>query len=494
MPEHKKAPYEKSVYNIFVGGIHIESSTFTPYRSGEKDFHITRGEELLRRYPKIDRVQLIPIMHARALPGGIVKRSFYEKFIKEFLEILKSKLKQQRIDGFFLDIHGAMSIEGSMDAEGDLIKTVRDIIGCGVPISVSMDLHGNVSKRLFDLSAVLTCCRTAPHTDVFETRGRAIRSLVSVLDNKAQGKKLTKAMVPIPILLPGEKTSTEKDPAKDLYNKIPELLKKDGMLDLSIWMGFPWADQPRSRAAVCAYGFDKQNTVSCAKSLAEAFWNYKDDFKFVGPAATLKEGLKIASESSKRPYFLSDTGDNPGAGGDNDSVIVLKEILNSGLEKQKKIALLSIKDEECVNDLKNKAIGEQAQVKIGGKISKSLCGPVSAKMRIANRYFDPVAKESVVLKKDNLTLVVTSNRYQFATEAAFKNAGLGNFSDYDIVVVKMGYLEPDLSRAAKGWTMLLTRGSVNQDLKSLDYKHLSRPLYPFDDNFAPNLSADIQQA
>ena len=58
-------------YNIFVGGIHIESSTFTPYRSGEKDFHITRNDELLKRYPWVDkykdRINLIPIMHARAL-------------------------------------------------------------------------------------------------------------------------------------------------------------------------------------------------------------------------------------------------------------------------------------------------------------------------------------------------------------------------------------------------------------------------------------------
>ncbi len=485
----------KMRYNIFAGGIHIESSTFTLYRSGEKDFRIARGEELLRRYPGVDKskVNLIPIMHARALPGGVVKRGFYEKFINEFIKALDSALKEYRIDGFLLDIHGAMSVEGSMDAEGDLIRAIRNKIGDGVPISASMDLHGNVSKELFNLSAVLTCYRTAPHTDAYETRRRAINSLVAVLDNKRQGNKLTKAMASVPILLPGEQTSTEVEPAKKLYGSIPEPLKARGMLDASIWMGFPWADQPRCRAAVCAYGFDKENTASCAIKLSNALWSVRDEFKFVGPVASLRDGLKIAYDSKEKPYFLSDTGDNPGAGGDNDSVIVLREILNSGLEKQKSAVLLSIKDEECVQAFKNKAIGEREQVKIGGRISANVCEPVSVKMKLVNRYRDPVAGESVILQKDNLKVAVTSNRYQFATEAGFKNAGLGSYDDYDIVIVKMGYLEPDLSSAAKGWTMLLTPGSVNQDLKSAGFKNLARPLYPFDKGFDFSPSLDVQQ-
>lgn len=115
-------------------------------------------------------------------------------------------------------------------------------------------------------------------------------------------------------------------------------------------------------------------------------------------------------------------------------------------------------------------------------------------MQIIKRYSDTIAGDSLVLKKDKLSLVVTSNRYQFTTEASFKKAGLGSYQDYDIIIVKMGYLEPDLSSAAKGWTMLLTPGSVNQDLKSLTYKNLTRPLYPFDDNFTPCLDVCVQEA
>ncbi|MDO5022546.1 MAG: M81 family metallopeptidase [Eubacteriales bacterium] len=484
-------------YNIFVGGIHIESSTFTPYRSNEKDFHITKGEELLKRYPWIDKysdkVNLIPIMHARALPGGIVERGFYEDYLKEFIEILNNKLKENRIDGFYLDIHGAMSLEGSLDAEGDFIKAIRDKIGVSVPLSASMDLHGNVSETLFELATVLTCYRTAPHIDALETRERTLANLIRVLDERKKGKQIIKTMVSVPILLPGEQTSTEVEPGKSLYKAIPEILKKDDLLDISIWVGFPWADQPRSHATVCAYGFDKNSTVASVKELSKKFWGYKDDFNFVGPVATLKDGLKKAMEAKEKPYFLSDTGDNPGAGGDDDTVVVLREILNQGLQSHKKIALVSIRDAETVKALKNNTIGDFVDVNLGGKINPALGGPVKTKMRLINRYNGKMAGESIILEKDNLKLAVTSNRYQFATEEGFKNAGLGEYADYDIVIVKIGYLEPDLSRAARGWTMLLTPGSVNQDLKSLDFKMLKRPLYPFDDGFTPDLEPLIRQ-
>lgn len=484
-------------YNIFVGGFHIESSTFTPYRSGEADFTVTEGEALLKRYPWMDkygdRVNLIPIRHARALPGGIVQRGFYEAFMRDFMATLDKELEKQPIDGFFLDIHGAMSLEGSMDAEGDLLRAIREKIGCEVPVCASMDLHGNVSDTLFDLSTVLTCYRTAPHIDAPETRERNMANLLAVLEGRKAGKKITKTRVAVPILLPGEQTSTEVEPGKSLYAMIPKLLRGEEVLDASIWMGFPWADQPRSHATVCAYGFDRQGTEACCKAIADQFWADKDNFDFVGPVSSLEEGLAKALNAAEKPYFLSDTGDNPGAGGDDDTVVVLRAVLAAGAEKHKKIALVSIKDAETVRALKDKRIGDWAEVSLGGKINPALGGPVQITAQVAHRYHDAMAGDSVVLKKDGLTLAVTSNRYQFATLAGFQEAGLGAYEDYDIVIVKIGYLEPDLSRAAKGWTMLLTPGSVNQDLKSQGFAHIARPLFPFDDGFAPDLTVQTAE-
>ena len=55
-----------------------------------------------------------------------------------------------------------------------------------------------------------------------------------------------------------------------------------------------------------------------AKSLAEHFWSVRNDFEFVAPTASLEEVLAKAIRSDKKPYFISDMGDNPTAGGAGD--------------------------------------------------------------------------------------------------------------------------------------------------------------------------------
>ena len=71
--------------------IHIESSTFTPYISTADDFIVTRGEELMDRFYWSDedwatQIEWIPVLHARALPGGVVERGAYDAWKAEILE------------------------------------------------------------------------------------------------------------------------------------------------------------------------------------------------------------------------------------------------------------------------------------------------------------------------------------------------------------------------------------------------------------------------
>ena len=50
----------------------------------------------------------------------------------------------------------------------------------------------------------------------------------------------------------------------------------------------------------------------------------------------------------------------------------------------------------------------------------------------------------------------------------------------DIVIVKIGYLEPELYDAAADWLLALTPGSVDQDLLRLGHHTLGGPVFPFD--------------
>ena len=217
---------------IAVGGLHTECSTYNPVLIRAQDFHVMRGDDLTASdyfafLPQPD-VQLLPLLHARAVPGGPVERATYEGFREEFLDRLKTALP---VDGVYLAMHGAMFVDTMQDAEGDFIEAVRTVVGADVPIAVSYDLHGNVSQRIIDQIDIFAAYRTAPHIDVAETMQRAWAMLLRCLRT---GERPFVTWAKIPVLMPGERSSTEDEPAASLYAALPAHDARPG-----IWSAAP---------------------------------------------------------------------------------------------------------------------------------------------------------------------------------------------------------------------------------------------------------------
>ena len=183
----------------------IESSTFSPAKTVEEDFKARVGNDVFDYYPFLSpdslnrqRAIWVPTLRGHALPGGIVTKEAYESLVGKTLNMLK---KDMPYDGeTFFDIHGAMSVEGIDDPEGDFIKRIRDLIGYETIISTSMDLHGNVSYELAKETDLITCYRLAPHEDALESKKRAVDNLLYRLETK-KGKPKYKARIEVPILL-----------------------------------------------------------------------------------------------------------------------------------------------------------------------------------------------------------------------------------------------------------------------------------------------------
>jgi microcystin degradation protein MlrC len=59
-----------------------------------------------------------------------------------------------------------------------------------------------------------------------------------------------------------------------------------------------------------------------------------------------------------------------------------------------------------------------------------------------------------------------------------------------LIVVKIGYLVPELYEMRADWIMALTPGGVDQDLERLGYQRIKRPMFPLDEDMEdPDLSA-----
>lgn len=470
---------------IAIAGIAIESSTFSPAVSLMSDFRIRETDSLLSDYPflhpdsgVVDRAIWLPALKARAMPGGIVKREVYEELSLRIIEMLKASLP---LDGFFFDIHGAMSVEGLPDPEGDLIERIRKVIGPDVLVSSCMDLHGSVSHRLAKNVDLITCYRMAPHDDAMNSRRRAVVNLLDRLES-GKGKPAYKAWIRVPVLLPGEKTSTRVEPAKSLYAMIPRLVDGDGMIDASIWMSYPWADEPRNHAVVMAYGDDKRAVAAAAGKLAQQFWSVRRDFAFVAPTDYLDVCLQSALNSEIKPFVISDMGDNPTAGGAGDVTWTLTELLKRPEFKDpdsKSLIYASIPDAGFVSRAIATGVDGIIDIEAGARVDSRYAPPVRLNGRITAIYKDDVGGDVVVVKIGSISVIVTERRKAYHYEEYFTQLGL-HPRETDIVVVKIGYLVPELYDLQKGWMMALTPGGVDQDLLRIPYKNIIRPIFPLD--------------
>lgn len=473
---------------IGIAGIAIESSTFSPHRTGLDDFTVTRDEDLLARYewlrqpaPWAREAEWVPLLHAVALPGGAVEAGAYAQLKAE---ILQRAAAAGPLDGLFCDIHGAMTVEGMTDAEADLARSLRSVVGDRVLISASMDLHGNVSRELAGLADLITCYRMAPHEDAWESRERAARNLALRLRD---GGKPALAWVPVPVLLPGEKTSTRVEPAKSIYAQVAKVAEMDGVLDAAVWVGYAWADEPRCHAAVVVTGDDRAVIAEHAQALALAYWDARADFAFVAPTGSIEECLARAAASSRRPFFISDSGDNPTAGGAGDVSYALGRLLAAPPGAD--VIYASIVDPAAVAAAFGIGAGGSVAVDAGGKIDAGPSGPVrlSGTVRTLLRD-DPVGGDIAVITVGRVDVILTSRRKPYHHISDFTALGLDPFAA-DIVIVKIGYLEPELYDAAADWLLALTPGGVDQDLLRLGHHNLRRPVFPFDPSMSdPDLT------
>ncbi|MFF1628241.1 M81 family metallopeptidase [Streptomyces sp. NPDC058272] len=494
MPQ-SRTPVARPV--IAIAGLGIESSTFSPARTEAPAFHPLRGAGVLTRYPFL--TPGTPLLAAadwrgalvgKALPGGTVTAAAFAELSGELIQRLAA---MPRLDGIWYDIHGAMTVEGVDDAEAVLLARIRATVGPEVIVSTSMDLHGNVSRELAHMSDLITCYRMAPHEDHMETKERAARHLVDLLTTGAP--RPVKAWVPVPVLLAGEQTSTRIEPARSVYAAIGDVEATDGVTDAAIWVGYAWADEPRNRAAVVVTGPSEAAVSAGAERLARGFWEARRSFAFVAPTGSLDECLDDALACDDRPYFISDTGDNPTAGGAGDVTWGLEQVLNRPEFKDASgptVIYASVPGPEAVDAAERAGVGATVTVTAGAEVDSRHAGPLTMTGVVhAVRQGDRDAETEVVLRVGSVYVIITRLRKPYHHEHDFTGLALDP-RGADIVLVKIGYLEPELFDMSAGWKLALTPGGVDQDLVRLGHRRIRRPMFPFDPDMAePDLTARI---
>jgi len=449
---------------------------------------VVRGDELLARYEGLPRdVDWLPLVHARALPGGPVERDFYDSVKGEILERLRAVLP---VDGVLLDIHGAMSVNAMTDAEGDLAGAVRETVGNEALISAAMDPHGNMSRRLIGALDLATSHRMSPHEDAPLTKTRAVANLVRCL---REGVRPIRAWVRVPVLLAGERASTRDEPARGIYESLAHTAARPGIINAAVWIGYAWADEARCGAAVVVTGTHSDVLQREARALAERYWNARADFGFSVPSGDADWCIAAGLAASERPYFISDSGDNPTAGGAGDVAYMLERLLaDPDLAAGRASAIwASVVDPTAVARCVAAGEGGTVHLPVGGAFG-SKHGGVTLHGKVGRIIRgDPVGGDIAVVESGGVRAILTTRRKPYHFVGDLHALGLDP-AGHDLTVVKIGYLVPDLFAAAKGWILALTPGGVDQDIARLGHRNLERPIYPLDPRMtAPDLRPEL---
>ncbi|MEO1987707.1 MAG: M81 family metallopeptidase [Martelella sp.] len=466
-------------FRIAVGGIHTECSTGNPALMTAENFRVLEGEALPKAdyfsfLREADNVEILPLLHARAVPGGPVSAKTYQAFKADFLKRLKASLP---LDGLYLAMHGAMNVDGMDDAEADWILAAREVVGADCPIAVSYDLHGNVSQTIIDQIDIFAAYRTAPHIDVRETMVRAFSMLVKSLE---AGVRPGVMWAPVPVLLPGERTSTEDEPAAALYRQLPAFDAREGIWDANLMVGYVWADEPRATACAVVTATDVAAAEKAASEIALSYWDAREDFAFGPVTGSLEEMLEIAGRADTKPVILADSGDNPTGGGVGDRADVLVALMEGGCEDA---LIAGIADRPAVEDCFDAGKGAVLDLFIGGTLDDR-SPSATATARII-RLDDPAGPDErqAVVETGGITIVLSARRRPYHNIADFTQLGLDPKA-FRLLVVKSGYLSPELAPIANPNLMALTDGAVNQDIEALPNRRRRGPCYPFQRDFA----------
>lgn len=465
---------------IVYGSFELESNSLTAVLTARRDFTLSIGSDssgrtVAEEYLQANDCEVIHTVHAEAVPGGRVIREDFDSILSDML----AEFPDKDIDGVLLRLHGAMDVVGVGSGDLAIAKAVREKIGPDVPLALSFDLHADVDPSIAAYANIICGYRTAPHTDIEDTHMRAAKLLISCIERKYLPKPL---IVKVPIIADGDSMTTDVYPGNELIEKLRELERSTDMLCLNIFLGNPWVDATCAGGAVVAIPElgREEEAAQAALTLAEAFWRVRGDFKFRAPTASVDEGIDWALAQSVRPVFLSDSGDNVSGGGSGDNADVLVRFLKRGATQ---VLIAGIADAAVVEACKDLREGDAMACTIGGRLDPAstavTANAVFKRRGVVYSWPGNQPIESVLLSIDGVDVIVNEERTPIVTTAVFEEFGLYP-ADYRVIVVKLGYLWPELYDTAKDFLMLLTKGSTCEVMTDCDFHIVPRPIYPLD--------------
>ncbi len=436
------------MFRIGLGGMIQETNTFSSIPAGLENFlevdgfypAMKKGAEILEfgkgRFniaasgflslvEDLD-MQVVPLAWCGAEPSAPVSAEVFHKLCGMLIDELK---KGMPYDGLFLDLHGAMVYGNLQDAETEILKRCREVVG-QIPIVVSLDLHGNISPECFELATALVGYRTYPHVDGYENGQRCARLLAYIVS----GAELYGAFRQGPFLMPSTTQPTTRDPAKSVYALVEELERTPGVLSMSLMEGFPPSDLPHTGPSWFAYAVEKDLAEATVDRMMEYLLAHESEFGTdLLPCDEAVDKAMLMAEKATGPIILADIQDNAGGGSPSDSTWLLETLVRKGANNT---AVGLIHDPATAQAAWEAGEGSEVDLAVGGH---SLPGhvPFQGRFRVIKLYEGEFTGTGPMVEGRKLDLgkmahlligqvhvVVSSGRMQALDQSQFQVVGI----------------------------------------------------------------------
>mgnify|MGYP003379276549 FL=1 len=477
---------------VLIGFFTTESNANIRQKATLADYDLAWGEDCLRKNKVSDvfsqaGIEMIPALYANAAGAGVIERKVFEYIENNFLTAVREHLHE--LDGIYLHLHGASAVEGLGSGDHHILKKIRKLTGPYMPIAVVCDPHGNLTQEYVEACTILRSYRESPHTDADETKRQVAQMLCDLLKNR---RNIHAVYRKLPMILGGEQSVSADEPVRSINRYMDKLEQDPRILSCSWHVGYLRHDCPEAGCGIVvvpASGQDQAYAETIADQLAAYVWQRRHEFHYTGLTAKPQEALRMALEFDGKPVFLTDSGDNVTSGASGWNTRVLRQFLAVD-HLQKRVLFASICDPEAVNQLQDHAIGECAVFNLGMNAdihseSVTLKGTIIAKGPLMGNLWSGRQRVwgqtvTVRLETKPIDVLIASKNNTLCEQHQYETAGV-DWDDYDVIVVKQGYIFPELKAKGKLCIMSLTDGATPQDTASIPFKQIQRPMFPIDE-------------
>ena len=483
---------------IAIGGFLHESHSFAPIPTGWADFLAPGGWPAVQRPATLVAalrhsavpaagaikaaeaagVTIAPLSWGFANPAGPVTAEAFERLAALIFHDLQAALDEGPLDGLYLDLHGAMVAEHFPDAEGELLRRARAILGPSIPITASLDPHCNMTAAMVEYADALAPFRTYPHVDMKEAGARAMALL---LDRIRLGRPFAKAFRQVDYLIPITGQCTLVPPMADAMAARTALASRMEVAELAFCFGFPYADFADCGAAIAAFGPDQARVDAAADAMLADMKARESAFApdIHEAAAGVAQAIRLAAKAN-RPVVLADTQDNPGGGGHGDTTGLLAALI---AQKAEGAVLALINDAESAAACHAGGEGALVSLSLGGKSDGAPIAVQARVLKLTDGRFictGPMAggnpadlgPSALISPAPGIRVIVTSRKMQAYDQALFRHMGIEPSAQRILALKSSVHFRADFQPIASAVLVVAAPGPVVADPATLPFTRL----------------------